>query len=435
MRPSTVARVRRGLYVDSLRWLGRSSFYLYGWAANADERTSFTILARSGGKASLPTPFRPPRGRLDRLFSLLGGRGVGGDTGLIAFFELQPPTQLTGRSRLEARRAGKLTGIARLPAPELDPTENRAAIIRDLVRFRHRRRDLAPHAYPALERLQRSLTDETRMERLAQLGEYRSSPDVSVVVTLDRGPASLEHQLAQFVHDSDVREADLVYVCDYRDFDGGLLESAEDLFSLYRIPFRLVGVRPSASFQAMTNLGAELASGRLLVLLDADVLPDRPGWVAAMSSFLDATPQVGALGPKLLHEDGSVRSAGASLTSSGQLVHRLQGSHRSLPAACETRRVTAVSTACMMLPRKRFAMAGGLRGLHLARDFEGADLCLRLTQLDCESWTLPTVELYHLDEVSRRAMPAETTAGEAYDAWAHRRAWRAAAGEDPGGAS
>ena len=41
--------------------------------------------------------------------------------------------------------------------------------------------------------------------------------------------------------------------------------------------------------------------------MNSDVLPDQPGWLSRMVEFYEANPRIGALGPKLLYEDGSIQ--------------------------------------------------------------------------------------------------------------------------------
>jgi hypothetical protein len=39
-------------------------------------------------------------------------------------------------------------------------------------------------------------------------------------------------------------------------------------------------------------------------------MPDVPGWLGAMDCFYDSQPNIGALGPRLIYEDGSLQHAG-----------------------------------------------------------------------------------------------------------------------------
>ena len=112
---------------------------------------------------------------------------------------------------------------------------------------------------------------------------------------------------------------------------------AAELYPVYNIPFRVATLDANVGFAGACNAGASLAYGRLLLLLNSDVLPGEPGWLTRMASFYDATPNIGALGPKMLYEDDSIQHAGMYLSRPGPRHERLgdstyfKGMHTSLP--------------------------------------------------------------------------------------------------------
>jgi GT2 family glycosyltransferase len=233
-------------------------------------------------------------------------------------------------------------------------------------------------------------------------------------------------QLSQFVDDPDLFDADIVYVLDSPQQKAELLHYAADLYPIYRVPFRVAVLERNFGFAGASNAGAELAAGRLLLLLNSDVLPDRPGWLSRMRDSYDATPNIGALGPKLLYEDDSIQHAGMyfhRLPGSAKWVdgHYFKGMHRSLPAANLARAVPAVSGSCLMIDRALYASVGGLRTAYVQGDYEDSDLCLALWQQGRENWYLPDVELYHLEGQSYTA-DARRPANR-YNMWLHNHLW------------
>jgi GT2 family glycosyltransferase len=70
---------------------------------------------------------------------------------------------------------------------------------------------------------------------------------------------------------------DLVYVLDSPELAEQAVQQAEGLARMYAVPFRLVLLRRNLGFADANNVGASYARGRLLLLLNSDVLPDRPG--------------------------------------------------------------------------------------------------------------------------------------------------------------
>jgi len=303
---------------------------------------------------------------------------------------------------------------------------------RDLV-FRNFRVPVPPadaleaaHLLPAIARLQARHQASVRVEECLQYGSPPPAPDVSIIIPLFRRIDFLEHQLAQFVHDEEMARTDILYVLDSPELAEALLDNATQLSGIYRLPFRVVVLNKNAGFAAATNIGASWARGRLLLLLNSDVLPDRPAWLGTMTRFYDATPDIGALGPKLLFEDDSLQHAGLYFLGRGEPrvwenKHYFKGLHRTLPAANIARPVPAVTGACLMISRARYEAMGGLPGMYIQGDYEDSDLCLRLIESGYRNWYLPAVELYHLEGQSYPDELRERT--RAFNTWVQTHRW------------
>jgi len=143
-----------------------------------------------------------------------------------------------------------------------------------------------------------------------------------------------------------------------------------------------------------------------------------------MAAFYDATPKIGAAGPKLLYEDDTIQHAGLFFYQEHESglwsnEHYFKGLHRMLPPANVTRPVPAVTAACMMIAADLYRRLDGLSGLYVQGDYEDADLCLRLMEDGHENWYLADVELYHLEGQSYPAELRQLTA--AYNRWLYTR--------------
>ena len=71
----------------------------------------------------------------------------------------------------------------------------------------------------------------------------------------------LEYQLAEFVHDPEFENVDLVYVLDSPGDAQYLRRYAAHLFRLYQVPFRLAVLNRNGGFAVVNNLGSSLAQG------------------------------------------------------------------------------------------------------------------------------------------------------------------------------
>jgi O-antigen biosynthesis protein len=425
--PSVVDRDEpQGLHFDSVLALSETAFYVRGWARDGQaEPIRLTAVSPEGSRVELlPGIHRDPRPDVDSFYEEPTQTGADG-TGFLGYCETRAPSLLSTGWLLEMENA---LGVAReVPGPQVsrDLLAARSAILSDLHKERRWDTPLMDHVVPAVSLIQQRLEEEATIESVWQYGEPPESPAASIVVPLYGRIDFLEHQLAQFVHDPELREADLIYVLDSPELATALENIAGQLFELYGLPFRVVVLSRNGGYSVANNRGASLAQGRLLLLLNSDVLPDEPGWLSRMADFYEEH-EVGALGPKLLFEDDTLQHAGIRFQrppdgGAWENEHFFKGLHRDLPAANVTRAVPAVSGACMMIERDLFERVGGLRGMFVQGDYEDTDLCLRLAQEGHETWYLPEVELYHLEGQS---YALETrNAMSRYNVWLHTRLW------------
>ena len=233
----------------------------------------------------------------------------------------------------------------------------------------------------------------------------------------------VEHQLLQFDRDPEIPAQELIYVLDSPELAAELADRARQLARLYPVPFRVVTMAHNAGFGAATNAGVSMARGRLLLLLNSDVLPAEPGWLGKMQAFHDATSNVGALGPKLLYEDDSLQHAGlffdvvqeGPTAGSWANMHYFKGLHKDIPAANVARPVPAVTAACLLIDKDLYESVGGLPDAYVQGDYEDSELCLKLLAAGRDNWYLPGVELYHLEGSSYSG--AERGITGSYNRW------------------
>lgn len=393
----------QGLHFDAILALSDRSFYVRGWALDAQAPlTRLTVVSPEGARAELlPGAHRIPRPDVDSFYEYPRDCGTD-DIGFVAHVDLPAPSHLRDGWVLEMENRLGVAHQVDGPIVSADPLLARAAILADLHKERRWDTPLMDHVEPAVRSIQDRLDERTEIAEVVQFGEPPAAPDTSIVVPLYGRIDFLEQQLAQFVHDPEIRESDLIYVLDSPELESALLESAAQLFELYEVPFRVAILSHNGGYSVANNRGASLAEGRLLLLLNSDVLPDRPGWLARMAAFYDAHDEIGALGPKLLFEDDTLQHAGICFrrppgSGAWENQHFFKGLHRDLPAANVARPVPAVTGACLLTERALFEQLGGLRGTYVQGDYEDTDMCLRLREIGRETWYLPEVELYHLE--------------------------------------
>lgn len=422
-------QVRRGLFVDSLFAIDERSFYLRGWAwSAAGSWTRLTAVSPEGVRVELAKrTFWHRRPDIEKIYGVQPDEAAETKPGFLCYFELPSPSVVRDGWMVEAVDGDGEAMESAAPAINADLATIRQALFADLHHERLPEQELrAGQIFPAITKVQERHQRTHKIASVRQFGSPPSAPEVSVIIPLYRRMDFLEHQLAQFVHDPELHAADLIYLLDSPEMAEGMSDQAAALSELYRIPFRFAVMQTNAGFAGVNNMGASLARGRRLLLLNSDILPDQPGWLGRMTRFYDAHPKAGALGAKLLFEDDTLQHAGLffrrdARTGLWENQHYFKGLDRRLPAANVTRMVPAVSAACLMIDRELYQQLGGLRGTYVQGDYEDSDLCQRLRDAGREIWYLPEVELYHLE--GRSYESGDRARNLVLNRWVHTHLW------------
>ncbi|MCJ2028912.1 glycosyltransferase [Methylobacterium sp. J-043] len=184
--------------------------------------------------------------------------------------------------------------------------------------------------------------------------------------------------------------------------------------------------KPVFNVAAKMNLGAGAASGEVLVFLNDDISVITPDWIEAMLA-LRAIPGIGAVGPKLLFEDGSLQHAGV-VFGEGLPDHVRRGYpgddagyHGSTLA---NRNVLAVTGACVMVAQADFEAIRGFDEGY-AINYNDIDLCLRLRERGLRTVYCAEASLHHYE--SRNRIPTVDPAEQAR----FRKRWGGSLARDP----
>jgi GT2 family glycosyltransferase len=168
--------------------------------------------------------------------------------------------------------------------------------------------------------------------------------------------------------------------------------------------FRVLRHPGPFNYSAINNRAVAEAAGALVCLLNNDVAMRDPDWLAIMATQA-LRDDVGAVGAQLLYPDGRIQHAGVVIGVGNAAGH----SHRFLAPEEEgyfhrhalPQFVAAVTGACLVARRERFAAVGGLDENSFPVAFNDVDLCLRLGARGWRSLYEPRAVLVHHESVSR----------------------------------
>jgi GT2 family glycosyltransferase len=193
----------------------------------------------------------------------------------------------------------------------------------------------------------------------------------------------------------------------YPDFEVIVVDSGTteaEALDVYRThPIQVLPLQRSFNFSAACNLGADAASGEILIFLNNDTEVITSNWLEHLVFHL-SDRNVGAAGPMLLYPNGRVQHAGVVLGSRGTADHVA----RHFPADSDgyagslscPREVSAVTGACLAMKKTTFKDVAGFSELY-GTHYQDVDLCLKLRQQGLRCIYTSEARLFHHESVSR----------------------------------
>jgi GT2 family glycosyltransferase len=230
-------------------------------------------------------------------------------------------------------------------------------------------------------------TEQAHGPHSAWLGQLDPRVDASIVIVNWKTQELLHACLASILQNTGSTHVEIIVV------DNGSRDGSAEMVEREFPAVRLLVNTCNLGFAAANNRGLSAARGRYLLLLNSDTLA-LPGAIDEMVRYMDTHPCVGAVGPRLLHGDGSLQvsvrdfprldhDAAMMLEVKhwpvvGDMARRhLQRAY--LPDPEQTREVDWVMGACLLLRREAVEHVGPLDDAYFFF-FEDVDLCYRLRQ-------------------------------------------------------
>ena len=182
--------------------------------------------------------------------------------------------------------------------------------------------------------------------------------------------------------------------------NGDLQERTVQKLSDYAIKY--VEFKGGFNVAKKMNEGAAAASGDYLIFLNDDIEVIDEGWIEAMLTLAQKRG-VGAVGAKLLFENGQIQHAGVTFCESLP-DHVLRGSGRDDPgyffSTVGSRNYLAVTGACVLCSSATFKKVGGFTEA-FAVNYNDIDFCLKIVKLGLRIAYAPQAKLYHFESRNR----------------------------------
>lgn len=162
---------------------------------------------------------------------------------------------------------------------------------------------------------------------------------------------------------------------------------------------RLVEARTNRGFASGCNLGASVARGEYLVLLNDDCVV-APEWLEWLVSTADANPQAGAVASLVLFPDGRIQEAGAVIWADGWTTHVGRTTPGDSLDWYFVRQIDCASACSLLVTRRAWEQVGGFDSNYYPAYYEDVDLCLALREKGYQVLLEPRSRLWHRESAS-----------------------------------
>jgi len=149
-------------------------------------------------------------------------------------------------------------------------------------------------------------------------------------------------------------------------------------------------------FIGTCNRAATLARGRTLVFLNNDTIVTE-GWLTALQDILDAYPNAGVVGAKLIYPDGRLQEAGGIVWRDGSAWNVGRGDDPERPEFDYVREVDYCSGACLAIPRSVWETLGGFDARYKPAYYEDTDFAFAVRASGRKVFYQPAATIVHFE--------------------------------------
>ena len=184
--------------------------------------------------------------------------------------------------------------------------------------------------------------------------------------------------------------------------DNASTDGSRDFLALPDAGVRLIANADNAGFAAGNNAGIRASVGDALLFLNTDTAV-RPGAIRRLLETLHSDPAIDAVGPALIHPDGSFQvSFGRTVSFWSQFVQKTILNpfyKRALPRRKKPLRTGWLSAACMLWRADAVRRVGGFDETFFIY-FEDIDMCRRLARTGAKLVFEPRARVVHVGGAS-----------------------------------
>lgn len=249
---------------------------------------------------------------------------------------------------------------------------------------------------------------EGKLEWKNELGRYqihraiKNKKKVSIIIPFKDKSHLLKTCVESIFHRTEYPHFEIILVSNNStekavfDYVQQLKEKHNNVFFYeYNIPF---------NYSKINNWAVQHATGEYILFLNNDIEVIEKDWLTAMVEQVQRE-EVGAVGAKLLFENGMVQHAGVILGLGGVAGH----AHKYFPREHSgyfqrlqvVHNVSACTAACLLVKKEVFLEVHGFNEVELKVAFNDVDLCLKIREKGYLIVFTPYALLYHYESITR----------------------------------
>lgn len=392
-------------HVDAAYRVGDMGVFVVGWLLDPCGEAQRVELSAGGQTREISRSWIRCS-RKDVVDNVLGAPRTDLDVGFVCFV---PDLQLSGSCSIRLHGARGATFVVDVPVQEAGTALewSKRALVHVPTSGPRAAQMMRDHVGPALQVVHATKRTAPNIT-VEQFGPRPESPAVSIVIPLYGRVDFVRYQTALFAADPSMRGVEILYFVDDPRVAAEASRLALHAWKLTGVPITLLATDRNLGFAGANNAAVAKARGDTVLLLNSDVMPGRPGWLADVVAPL-RDPKVGMVGARLLYEDGTIQHDGMRMTPydawGGMPIWLHPG--KGLPSDgldVADAEADAVTGACMAMRKADYLRLGGLDEGFLLGDFEDADLCRKVKASGSSIRIVRSVLLYHLERQSQWLM-------------------------------
>jgi GT2 family glycosyltransferase len=180
--------------------------------------------------------------------------------------------------------------------------------------------------------------------------------------------------------------------------DDGSSDATQTLADLVH-GIQIIRNETAQGFVRSCNQGAELATGRHVVMLNNDTEVSA-GWLDELLFVFARFPQAGLVGARLLYPDGTLQEAGGMVFANFDVWNYGRNGNPHDPRYSYTRQAHYCSGAAIMLPTELWRQLGGFSETFAPAYYEDSDLAFRVREAGRQVYYAPFSKVIHFEGVS-----------------------------------